>query len=134
MSEDQLSTEFNKHLKPLGHIDDIESHASSPGIPDKGFCIRGIEGYVELKHTDDDNAPRIRPTQLSWFRRRVENGGRCYLLAKLKDVHVLFDGKHVADLGKLRKTSHWLLVPHVRKWHGSCNWRELAAIIACRKR
>lgn len=79
------------------HISEVESHISSPGIPDLDVCSQGKEIHLEIKHSDNGVMPSIRPTQKKWFNRRVAAGGKPWVLARILD----------------KKTKQWLtmLIP-----------------------
>ena len=63
--------------KAGGHASAVESHATSPGIPDVDFCIDGVEGHIELKIAGNGG---MRPTQLLWFRQRVRAGANPWIM------------------------------------------------------
>lgn len=50
----------------------VESHATSPGIPDVNYCVKGVEGWIELKQFPKID---IKTSQVRWFRERVKAGG-----------------------------------------------------------
>lgn len=92
-----------------GHASNVESHSSSPGIPDIDYFLRPTTGNLELKFiTRTDGAinfggMRIRPTQVAWFKRRAAAGGDPLLMIYIKnneqgeDVIISMHGVHVYD-------------------------------------
>jgi len=74
MSESALWKHMKKNIGHLGHFSRVESHETSSGIPDVDYCIRGVEGHIELKFARG-KIPKIRGTQVRWFRDRAKQGG-----------------------------------------------------------
>lgn len=62
------------------HFSRVESHATSPGIPDLSFCVAGCEGFIELKSWDPKKGFTLRRSQVAWTRARDRAGGRVFLL------------------------------------------------------
>ena len=62
------------------HFSRVESHATSPGIPDLSFCVAGCEGFMELKSWDPKKGFTLRRSQVAWTRARDRAGGRVFLL------------------------------------------------------
>ena len=93
------------------HISLVESHSSSPGMPDLDICIDGLEFKLELKYSYGNKQPELRPTQVAWFRRRTKAGGRAWLLwhkeGKNYRVFYLIPGKKVPGLVKAFGVKPW---------------------------
>lgn len=102
-------TALRKYLAPLinGHVSQIESHATAVGIPDTNYCIKGVEGWIELKFTRDGNKVKVRPAQWTWFRRRLK-AGHAWLFFMLRwefgsvTNHYLIRVRDLAMLDRLR--------------------------------
>jgi len=88
---------------PSGHYSRVESE-TSPGIPDVNFCVRGVEGWVELKSTAKtsghpfrrrgDKGKGLRAAQIRWITGRVKEGGRVWILASVGQTLVLVHGRY----------------------------------------
>lgn len=77
----------------------VESHSTSPGIPDVEYCVNGRVGNIELKNLENPRC-ELRPTQIKWFRNRTRAGGNPLLLFSNKqDEFILLRGAHfmIAD-------------------------------------
>lgn len=87
-----------------GHVSMIESPELSPGAPDLNWCIRGMEGWTELKVSKKGEAPNIRKTQRAWIRRRVQAGGRVNLLCYYnpKDTIIMLAGECLEDVKTMK--------------------------------
>lgn len=59
-----------------GDVSQIESHATANGIPDTNYCVDGVEGWIELKFTKNNERIKVRPSQWVWFRRRIRAGAK----------------------------------------------------------
>ena len=79
-------TQVVESLLPLARVSDaqlqrIELGAVGPGVPDVNYCIGGMEGWLELKATENWSVP-FRPGQPGWIARRVRAGGRVFILTR----------------------------------------------------
>lgn len=74
MSEKAL----RKYLGTLlgGHLSQIESHATANGVPDTNHHAGGRDNWLELKWTHGKKKFKLRPSQMTWFRRRGRAGAR----------------------------------------------------------
>lgn len=86
MAERDLWAIFRDHFKHHGHLERIENLAGI-GRPDVNYCIRGVEGNIELKQVARWPArggplliEHYTPQQRNWARARLNAGGRVYLL------------------------------------------------------
>ena len=127
MSESHLWKDMKKNIGHLGHFSRVESHETSSGIPDVDYCIRGIEGHVELKFARG-KIPKIRGTQVRWFRDRVKQGGSPWLFTHMivegDDCYMLHQGKVVGDLARAKEQRDWARTAFVM-WVDDMNWHEL---------
>ncbi len=109
------------------HISIVESHDTSPGIPDLDICINGIEARMELKFSRENNKFTLRPTQVAWFRRRNKAKGSrnfilwCQEIAGDRYFHII-PGKKVPHLGKRSYDQDRAMVS--KTWDGKIDWPE----------
>ena len=75
-NEGDVSKLLRAEFENLGvHVEQIESHTSSAGIPDLDGCCDGQQFKVELKFiSGKKKKAEIRSTQKRWFRERIEAG------------------------------------------------------------
>lgn len=87
-----------------GHISMVESPETSPGIPDLNWCLRGREGWTELKVSKAGESPDIRPAQRAWIRRRVVVGGNVSLLLynNVDQAIITLQGESLEDVKTLK--------------------------------
>lgn len=134
MSEGKLWKEMSKNIGHLGHFSRVESHETSSGIPDVDYCINGTEGHVELKH-GNNSAPRIRGTQVRWFRHRIKAGGYpwmfTHIVIKKKDYYMLHKAAQMIELATERDVDVWLNTAAF-VWSGSMGWHELVECLSIR--
>lgn len=81
LRESKLWDDLRDACKGTGiHFSRVESHATSPGIPDLSYCTMGHEGFMELKSWDPKKGFTLRRSQVAWTRARDRAGGRVFLL------------------------------------------------------
>ena len=81
LRESKLWDDLRDACKGTGiHFSRVESHATSPGIPDLSYCTMGHEGFMELKSWDPKKGFCLRRSQVAWTRARDRAGGRVFLL------------------------------------------------------
>ena len=73
----------------------VESHYTSPGIPDLNYCCNGIEGWLELKAGPD---LEVRASQVIWMEDRVSAGGFPLFLIKWGDVFMVVPGSEAQSI------------------------------------
>lgn len=112
MSEAKLVAEFKEAVEFLhktAHMSEVESHLTSAGIPDVDLCIDGEEFHLEFKHSATNAPPKIRPSQVKWFKKRVAAGGNPWIVAHLEGLGVLLiPGCFVGDLIKSSRRQEWM--------------------------
>jgi hypothetical protein len=94
--EAQLWATIRNRVALHGHFERIENMVSA-GRPDVNYCVKGIEGNIELKHVDRWPArpdtvlplPHYTPQQRNWHRIRLSAGGRVYVLLQVADDYLL---------------------------------------------
>ncbi len=129
MSEENLQRALIKAFKRRGHFSEVESHETSAGIPDIDYCMNGIESHIELKF-GNAIAPRIRPSQVKWFRDRVRAGGHPWLFTCIMGTSGKYwmlhkgaaIGTHLLHLE--RDLKKWQLCS-IAMWEGRMDWDEL---------
>ena len=86
--------------KLLGDVERVEN-ALTRGTPDVNGCFEGHEYWLELKVLDAKNKCELRPEQYLWHRKRQENGGRVFVLARNEDVIKLYQVQRSMELFEL---------------------------------
>lgn len=131
MAQKNLESDFRKNIRESfklicdirpevkWHLSWIESHETSPGIPDIEYCVKtphqigGVVGNIELKALGDNM--EVRPSQLKWFRERMAAGGNPLILVKVyidsprkflmkksdTEVHELYPGTYLIPGSKI---------------------------------
>src|SRR5262245_18814529 len=82
MAEHDLWVMLRDRMKLVGHFARIENMVGR-GMPDVTYCIRSIEGFIELKHADawpvrPDTVLELKhytPQQRIWSQWRMKAGG-----------------------------------------------------------
>lgn len=134
MSEQHMWEEIRDNIGHLGHFCRVESGLTSPGIPDIEYCIEGVRNNLELKHADKKARPKVRPTQVRWFRKRNRAGGRPWLFLRddrgVTPMYYLFDCKTVPKLARLH-VDEWLPLAF-RTWAGKMDWHQFFGMLISR--
>lgn len=132
MSEKRLQKYVLDNVDYTGHWDFVESKFVTAGFPDLDFCVKGVEGNIELKYGSDKKPPTLRPTQCAWFRRRAGVGGNCWLLLGWEiddgNCFYLIPGKKVPFLVGARTRERWTENAAV-SWAGQIRWNEFIDVI-----
>lgn len=124
-------------IKALRSLDAIAvENSARPGTPDVNFS----EGWVELK--DMERWPksmftplRVRhftPQQRIWLARRYKKGGNVWLLLRVQNDWLLFDGQTAATHLGLRTRAELTALAH-RVWHKRLNEQEFRETVRQRK-
>lgn len=107
--EQLLYDRFKRNVAtgPLDRVERIENGISA-GTPDVNYCLRGTEGWVELKAPLEPKRPStplfgsnhdVSIDQLNWFHKQHMAGGIGWLLIGTDKRHFALAGKNVAALG-----------------------------------
>jgi len=92
---------WKDHVRPVLYTAMLDPHrienAVALGMPDVNY----LYGWIELKHKHEwpkrDDTPlrltHFTPEQKTWLYRRHHLGGRAFLLLRVKNEFLLFDGK-----------------------------------------
>lgn len=90
MSETRFNHRFRSELEKLGVLTyRIESHATSPGIPDNYYLTRfgKSSGWLEMKCAR--SMPKLidyRPFQVPWLLSHSLSGGKCFTVLGIEDT------------------------------------------------
>lgn len=77
---------------PEAHWQMVETGGTGLGVPDANYCLRGAEGWVELKRVEGWRVPSLQPTQVAWAEQRLRAGGRVFLAARKGSLFWFFHG------------------------------------------
>lgn len=106
------------HVDREAHISYIESPLTAAGFPDMDICCLGESFKLEFKFSDNKTPPKMRPSQVKWFKKRIKTGrDDCFVLAKLR-----IDGEWNYCLIPAS------IVPHLPGLKTSKQWREFAIV------
>lgn len=115
MSETDFSNQVCEGLSTISssiHISKIESPLTSAGVPDLDVCVAGNEFKIELKYGSDSKMPKMRPSQVKWFRHRVKAGGFPWVFAKIikhdMPQYMLIAGMNVKHLPNKPHFNDWV--------------------------
>lgn len=92
--ENGLRVKVKEALKDKAHLSWVESHSTSPGVPDLNYCIDGVEGWLELKSGSFD----VKASQVRWFEDRVAKGGWPLFLIEMGGIFMLVPGSKACRL------------------------------------
>ena len=107
--ENKFKKHFTSMLRRHWDVQAIEDKYSS-GIPDLNLCADGHEAWLELKvikefPTRSDTTlggvlKHLTNDQINWSKRRINHGGKCYLLLKVMKPrqYILFWGDDMREL------------------------------------
>jgi hypothetical protein len=135
MSEAQLWNKVRAGLLDAADLKiDLERIENMVGVgtPDVNFCYEGVEGWIELKHTDivpTRDGTRVfgdkglRKEQVVWHYKRNKRGGRCWILARCGEAIFLVHGSHCREFNEmtypqLLAVSTWYHVGRKVDWKG----------------
>jgi xanthine/CO dehydrogenase XdhC/CoxF family maturation factor len=102
MAEKDLWATMRDQVKKHGHFERLENMVGV-GRPDVNYCVRRVEGNIELKWAERWPAranvplalPHYTPRQRNWHRVRLSAGGRVYVLLEVmrpRPGYYLFHG------------------------------------------
>lgn len=120
MSEHSLWERIRNNIGHRGHFTRLEFNPEA-GVPDVDFCIKGVEGKIELKYTGAAPARAdtpvfkhggLRDPQVIWIYTRWRHGGNVFVLPQIGDELLLVPGSearrfNALTLHALRKASTW---------------------------
>jgi len=98
MAESSFNRKLRHNLELLSFkVFRVESHATSPGIPDNHWLLSGppygTSGWIEVKESSAVNPKTVeyRPQQVPWILDYCRAGGRCCTLVHIpKTEEVLY--------------------------------------------
>jgi len=114
--EADLWTTLSNKMGHRWHASRVESHSTSPGIPDVDYCMEGFKSNLELKHTHKKKRPKIRNSQVRWHHRRAEHGGHSLILTHFD---LQYEDIYMFHLGK---DARRLAVEDFPYWRGKAIW------------
>jgi hypothetical protein len=97
--------------KAMGKLWDAQRHEDklTCGIPDVSYAIEGQSGWIELKCLEKwpssniiVRVPHLTPYQKLWLFLRG-NHGHAFLFLKVDRDYLLFDGRDIMEVGKVKK-------------------------------
>jgi hypothetical protein len=101
MSEANLWDNIRNNLGHRGHFSRIEFNPTE-GHPDVSYCIKGIEGHMELKFIPRAPARMttavftdhhgLRDSQKAWIHTRVKHKGRVAIVAQVGEIIFVVPG------------------------------------------
>ena len=109
MSEHNLWTMLRNGLGHRGHLVRLEFNPT-PGIPDVSYCLKGVEGFIELKHAHEFPARSttavfgnqgLRDDQIAWIHTRTRHGGRVRIIAQVDDQIYLIPGSYCRQFNEM---------------------------------
>lgn len=118
MSESRFWTKLRKAL-PRGDYVRIEN-VVSPGTPDVNFCVRSVEGFIELKYLPKFPARDTTPVlgkrglsieQIRWIERRLAAGGRVAIAVGVGPEVYWFSGSTAAQVNEFTRERYTLGSP-----------------------
>lgn len=103
-------------------FDRVESHSTSPGIPDLHYSA-GLEhkiqgGFIETKYIKRDGVAVLRNTQYRWFNDQLDQNMNPFLAWTDGMIWGLMNCKHVVSHHNLRFLLEWLVA---RSWVWNIN-------------
>lgn len=93
MAESRFSKRMRDELRQFNFdFWRVESHATSPGIPDVHFLLLGTGGWIETKQVQTEpKKVNYRPQQAAWLQQYARRGGiTCTLIHVVKTDVVLY--------------------------------------------
>lgn len=94
--ESQLWAQIRASLSSADtHVSRIENTVGT-GISDVSACHGGVEVWLELKVFHGQRL-HFRASQRIWITNRTHVGGRVFVVARMDNVLMIFDGKAVVD-------------------------------------
>ena len=126
MSDGDLRRIFRANLHQFDWLA-VETRSTSRGVPDVNYCIDGHEGWIEMKRCSGWRL-RISPEQVGWAERRIDHGGRVFLVVRQPKAMWIFAGKMMRHL----TTERLDRVAPVGCWVGgpsAWDWGHIAAIL-----
>lgn len=77
------------------HVSWVESHDTAIGIPDLNYCVRSVEGWLELKCGPEIE---VRAAQVRWMEERIASGGWPLFLIQYGDIFLVIPGSAAESL------------------------------------
>ena len=118
MSEKNTYNLFKKGIEGKAvRIDRIEN-VRVDGMPDVNVCVEGIESWIEIKSPKEPvriNTPlfgsnhKLSQSQLNWFMRQAQAGGKAFILIRSDKRMLLVKGVYADEINSLTATQIMIL-------------------------
>jgi hypothetical protein len=133
MSEARLWKTLKGAIGHLGHVDRIESHATSQGRPDVNWCYQSDNVDIELKVYDPKkNGFVLRANQNAWMLNRVKAGGKVFIFARFDSVdgpiYLLIPGTRSRALIHERSYEAWHKQA-IWVWQNEMDWEIFRRLV-----
>ena len=140
MSESKDYAAFKKHCaQPLDRIDRIENIMVT-GMPDINYCMRGVDGWIELKSPKEPKREttalfsqnhKVTQEQKNWFLQQRNAGGSAYFLIATDKRWMLIHGNWADSINEMTVNE----LVNVSMWHEyrpvkKPSWSELRCKLA----
>jgi len=96
-------------LQRYDRLDRIENTAVN-GMPDLNYCSKGVEVWIEQKSAVEPKRPsskllasnhRLSQSQMNWFLRQRQAGGKAYILIVTNIRWMLIDGAYADGINDM---------------------------------
>ena len=136
MNEATLRNYVRKGLHAKGVLTTHHEDALNSGIPDLSYAGGAVNGWIELKWLEawpkrEDTIAKIAhytKEQKHFLLSRGRAGGRCWLLLRVGNEHLLFDHERAQDV--TNQNRHVLTIVAKRAWNaGRIDFEQLTRIL-----
>lgn len=142
MSESNDWKTFRKIFNPTDRFERVENLMVS-GMPDANYCIKGVEGWMELKSPSEPLRPKtplfgsnhkLSQDQMNWWLTHNRAKGKGYILIASNKRWMAIPGRHsdiinTMTVEDLLKLADWHANKPVRKE----KWKELYTLLGSRQ-
>lgn len=133
-SEANLWDSIRRNVGHRAHISRIEFNPTA-GYPDTSYCVKGVEGHMELKYTD--RAPArittavferggLRDSQIAWIHTRVKHGGRVMIVAGVGEIIFVVPGTECRRFNEMT----YFDLGKAALWYGRPGWDQFLKALA----
>lgn len=115
MTERNSWKALRERLRPFGKVVRVEN-VVGPGTPDVCYCLRGVTGWLEMKHANKwparETTPLVIPSltldQVLWMKEWEQAGGTAWLYLTVGPVEFLLTPAQATTIFEKRLTNHLL--------------------------